>query len=92
MYLYNLGEAPVNSFDFFVLSIFDLKWLFHQSTADRKKWFFRPLVMSFGFLEVIFGRKGLEIDTYKPSNFTWSYHTHMVNTTRVDQTGPERQN
>ena len=36
--------------------------------------------MSFGFLDVIFGGKGLEIDTYKSPNFIWSYHTHMVNT------------
>ena len=37
--------------------------------------------MSFGFLDVIFGEKGLEIDTYKPPKFIWSCHTHMVNTT-----------
>eukprot|EP00493_Phyllostaurus_siculus_P023364 UN23700 len=35
--------------------------------------------MSFGFLDVIFGGKGLEIDTYKPLIFIWLYHTHMVN-------------
>ena len=46
----------------------------------KKKWFSRPPEMSFGFLDVIFGGKGLEIDTYKPPNFIWSYHTHMVNT------------
>ena len=56
------------------------RWLFHQLTVGTKKWFFRPPVMSFGFLDVIFGGKGLEIDTYKPPNFIWSYHIHMVNT------------
>ena len=56
------------------------RWLFHQSTVDTKKWFFRPPVMSFGFFYEIFGGKGLEIDTYKPPNFIWSYHTHMANT------------
>ena len=34
--------------------------------------------MSFGFFDVIFGGKGLEIDTYEPPNFIWSYHTHTV--------------
>ena len=37
-------------------------------------------MMSFGFFDVIFWGKELEIDTYKPPNFIWSYHTHMVNT------------
>ena len=45
----------------------------------HKKWFFQPPVMSFGFLDVIFWGKGLEIDIYKPPNFIWSYHIHMVN-------------
>ena len=56
------------------------RWLFHQLTVGTKKWFSRPPVMSFGFFDVIFGGKGLEIDTYEPPNFIWSYHTHMVNT------------
>ena len=55
----------------FEISTFKWRWLFHQLTVDTKKWFFRPPVMSFGFLDVIFGGKGLEIDTYKPPNFFW---------------------
>ena len=35
--------------------------------------------MSFGFLDVIFGGKELEIDTYKPPKRIWSYNTHVVN-------------
>ena len=34
------------------------RWLFHQLTVDTKKWFFRPPVMSFGFLDVIFWGEG----------------------------------
>ena len=47
------------------------RWLFHQLPVGQKKWFCRPPAMSFGFLDVIFGGKGLEIDTYKPPNFIW---------------------
>ena len=60
------------------------RWLFHQLTVDAKKWFFGPPVMSFGFLDVIFGGKGLEINTYKPPNFIWSYHTHMKTPWKAD--------
>ena len=41
--------------------------------------------MTFGFLDVIFGGEGLEIDTYKLPNLIWSYHTHMVVLTKVAQ-------
>ena len=52
------------------------------STHGREKMkVFSTPVMSFGFLDVIFGVKGLGIDTYKPLKFIWSYHKHMVNTT-----------
>ena len=47
--------------------------------------------MRFGFLDGIFGEKGLEIDTYNPPKFIWSYHIHICGT-RVGQSGPERQN
>ena len=56
------------------------RWLFHQRPVDTKKWFFRPPMMSFAFLDMIFGGKGLQIDTYKPLKCIWSYHTHVVNT------------
>ena len=40
------------------------RWLFHQSTVDTKKnGFFDPPVMSFGFLDVMFGGGGTW-DTY----------------------------
>ena len=44
------------------------------------KWFFQLPMMSFAFLDMIFGGEGLGIDTYKPSKCIWSYHTHVVNT------------
>ena len=47
-------------------------------------------MMSFAFLDMIFGGKGLEIDTYKPQN-VFGHITHMWST-RVDQSGPEGQN
>ena len=41
------------------------------STASRhnKMFFSTPPTMSFGFLDVIFGENGLEIDTDKTPNF-----------------------
>ena len=56
------------------------RWLFHQPAVGGKNVFFDPPVMSFAFLDMIFGRKGLEIDTYKPPKCIWSYHIHVVNT------------
>ena len=56
------------------------RWLFHQRVVGKKIWFFRPPMMSFAFLDMIFGGKGLQIDTYKPPKCIWSYHTHVVNT------------
>ena len=56
------------------------RWLFHQRGVGKKIWFFRPPMMSFAFLDMIFGGKGLQIDTYKPPKCIWSYHTHVVNT------------
>ena len=47
-------------------------------------------MMSFGFLDVIFGGKELEIDTYKPQ--TSFGHIALMCSTRVDQSGPEGQN
>ena len=53
--------------------------IYWQSTVDTKKWFFRPPpVMSFGFLDVIFGRKRFEIDTYKPPKFVWLFSTLLL--------------
>ena len=66
------------------------RWLLRKRTSDEKKMFFRPLMMSFGFLDVIFWEKGHEIDTYKPSNL--SGHITHIWSTRVDQSGTERQN
>ena len=37
-------------------------------------------MMSFAFLDMIFWKKGFEIDTYKTSKCICSYHTHVVNT------------
>ena len=56
------------------------RWLFHQRPVDTKNGFFDPPMMSFAFLGMIFGGKGLEIDTYKPPKCICSYHTHVVNT------------
>ena len=56
------------------------RWLFHQQVVGKKIWFFRPPMMSFAFLDMVFEGKGLEIDTYKPPKCIWSYHTHVVNT------------
>ena len=56
------------------------RWLFHQAVVGKKIWFFRPPMMSFAFLGMIFGGKGLQIDTYKHPKCIWSYHTHVVNT------------
>ena len=64
--------------DYFKLNIW--RWLFHQRVVGKKIWFFRPPMMSFAFLDMIFGGKGLQIDTYKPPKCIWSYHTHVVNT------------
>ena len=50
-----------------------LKAEFHQRQVDTKKWFFRPPMMSFRFLDVIFGEKGLEIDTYKRQSKSISF-------------------
>ena len=44
----------------------------------REKCFFNP-VMSFGFLDVIFGGKGLEIDAYKPQT-SFGCITHIWST------------
>ena len=79
-----LGSENLVGFNFWLLFVTKnciWRWLFHQLPVDTKKWFFRPPTMSFGFLDVIFGEKGLEIDTYKHPKFVWSYHTHIVNTT-----------
>ena len=46
----------------------------------QKNGFSDPPMMSFAFLDMIFGGKGLQIDTYKPPKCIWSYHTHVVNT------------
>ena len=46
----------------------------------QKNGFLDPPMMSFAFLDMIFGGKGLQIDTYKPPKCIWSYHTHVVNT------------
>ena len=49
------------------------------STGSRdKKWIFRPL-------DMIFGGNGLEIDTYKPPKCIESYHTHVAESTNVNQ-------
>ena len=63
--------------------------LFRERTSDRKKTF-RSFMMSFGFLDVTFGEKRLEIDTYKPQN-VFGHITHIWSK-RVDQSGPEGQN
>ena len=48
-----------------------VKQCIQHAYCRAKKWFSRPPVMSFWFLDVIIGKKGLEIDTYKPPNFIW---------------------
>ena len=58
----------------------DVKVVIPSTGCREKIWFFRPPMMSFAFLDMIFGGKGLQIDTYKPPKCIWSYHTHMVNT------------
>ena len=69
----------------------DLKVVIPSTVCRDKKLFFRPPpMMSFGFLDVIFREKGLEVDTYKSPNL-FGHITHIWST-RVDQSGPELQN
>ena len=47
---------------------------------------------SLWFLDMIFNKKGLKIDTYKFLKYIWSCHIHIWLTCRVDQRYPELQN
>ena len=55
-------------------------WLFQEPFPAPKKWFFLPPLMSFRFQVMIFGMKGLEMDTYKPPKLILWYSQHMVST------------
>ena len=50
----------------------------YQPPSETKSFFDIPWWV-LHFLTWYLGGKGLEIDTYKPPKFIWSYHTHMVN-------------
>ena len=61
------------------------------STGPRRpKMVLSTPMMSFGFLDVIFGGKGLDIDTYKPPKL-YLMLSHIPST-GIDQSGPEEQN
>ena len=55
------------------------RWLFQEPTVGKKICFFRPPETNIVFQTMIFGIKGLEMNTYKPPKRMRSYHTHGVN-------------
>ena len=50
-----------------------MKVVIPSNNCREKIWFLRSYMMSFAFMHVIFGEKGLEIDTYKYPKCIWSY-------------------
>tara|TARA_B100001123_G_C14340846_1_gene643023 strand:- start:196 stop:369 length:174 start_codon:yes stop_codon:yes gene_type:complete len=50
-----------------------MKLVIPSNNCREKIWFLRPYMMSFAFMHVIFGEKGLEIDTYKYPKCILSY-------------------
>ena len=67
----NRRTDKVSTVTAFAFVLFDMKVVIPSMGSRDKKCFFRHPVMSFGFLDVIFGGKVLEIDTYEPPNFIW---------------------
>ena len=54
-----------------------MKVIIPSTACRQKKWFFRPLMMSFGFLEVMFGEKGLVTLWKIWSTWNWTWHKFL---------------